>query len=84
MILLTDEEMGKVMGLPYPPEEDLEHENYAVVDIQDLHPLAKAQLKKVVDEMEKHFEYVDASLRGGSRGFFFSGKEWQALLEEVE
>ena len=83
MIRLTDEEIGEVMGLPYPLEEDLEHENYAVVDIQDLHPLAKAQLKKVVEWGD------DLCLEHANKQVINVYKRecpqcWQALLEEVK
>ncbi len=74
MIRLTEEEIAEVMGLPYPLEE-LEHENYAVVDIYDLHPLVKAQVKKFTE-----MPVIDCY--GGNK--LILAKDWQALLEEVK
>lgn len=96
MIRLTEEEIAEVMGLPYPLEE-LEHENYAVVDIYDLHPLVKAQVEKVVEwlniECEEHDNKERVKLREQMEQFKMSKpyfpramcwRCWQSLLEEVK
>ncbi len=60
MIRLKDEAIARVMGLPYPREE--EGGNYAVVAIHDLYPLNKEQLKKVFELVDKIYNAPDEHL----------------------
>ena len=73
MILLTDEEIrNELNAMLSVPDDDLPTA-YEVI--------AKAQLKKVIEWLEKGAEY-DISYRAYKFGI--AKKTWQALLDEVK
>jgi len=84
MIRLNDEEIANEMGLPYPPEKDLEDLNYAVVDLFDLRPLARAQLKKVVEYIVENSTIHSMDMNPPILTYMIDGDKVQALLEEVK
>lgn len=83
MILLAEEEIGQIEALG--EEEGVDFEEFWMHE-DTLNRIAKAQLKKVVEWLNKRGYIKSVTRTDGSftdAQFFIKETDWQALLEEV-